>query len=246
MISNVKILLLALILIALSLANGKSVSSSLQQARTRKDSFKKDHVSSPVKSTTERHSGTLVTLTSASVTAAKPASFGVAQAVRLTTLFLLWYGFNAGYNVFNAYMKKDFQLPWSSATIQLAIGLFYAIPLWFLRIRKIPNISASDLSKLLPIALLNAGGHACTVIAMFEKGGGSFTHVIKASEPVVSVILNLFINRIVPKPFTALSLLPVTYGVAYASTLGNLNVQSMSKEFATKAARFVKYRLSML
>jgi hypothetical protein len=50
---------------------------------------------------------------------------------------------------------------------------------------------------------------------VFEKGGGSFTHVIKAAEPVVSVILGLFINKDVPKPLTALSLLPITYGVAY-------------------------------
>ena len=52
-----------------------------------------------------------------------------------------------------------------------------------------------------------------SVIAMFEKGGGSFTHVIKASEPVVSVILSLFITGAVPKPLTVLSLLPITYGM---------------------------------
>ena len=59
--------------------------------------------------------------------------------------------------------------------------------------------------------------------------GGSFTHVIKASEPVVSVILSFFINGIVPKPLTSLALLPITYGVAYASTLGNINMQTMAK-----------------
>jgi len=53
----------------------------------------------------------------------------------------------------------------------------------------------------------------------------------------VSVLLGLLVNRIIPKPLTALSLLPVTYGVAYASTLGNLNVASMSREFSTKAAK---------
>lgn len=128
-------------------------------------------------------------------------------------------------------------MPWSSATLQLMVGLLYAFPLWLLRIRKIPNLSWSDIIRLLPIAMLNAGGHACAVNAMFEKGGGSFTHVIKASEPVVSVILGLFINRIVPKPLTAISLLPITYGVAYASTLGDLNVNTMSKELTTKAAK---------
>lgn len=139
--------------------------------------------------------------------------------------------------MYNAFVKKDFQLPWTSATLQLVIGLFYAFPLWFLKVRKVPNITLQDLGKLLPIALLNAGGHACAVNAMFEKGGGSFTHVIKASEPVVSVILGFFVNGIIPKPFTALSLFPITYGVAYASTLGDLNVKTMSKELTTKAAK---------
>ena len=61
--------------------------------------------------------------------------------------------------------------------------------------------------------------------------------VIKASEPVVSVILGLIVNGIVPKPLTAASLLPITYGVAYASTLGQLDVQTMSRELTTKAAK---------
>lgn len=82
-------------------------------------------------------------------------------------------------NVYNAFMKKDFQYPWASAAIQLAVGLFYVVPLFLLKLRKMPKISLEDFKRLLPIALLNAGGHACTVNAMFEKGGGSFTHVIK-------------------------------------------------------------------
>lgn len=61
--------------------------------------------------------------------------------------------------------------------------------------------------------------------------------VIKASEPVVSVILGLIVNGIVPKPLTAASLLPITYGVAYASTLGQLDAKTMSKELTTKAAK---------
>ena len=61
--------------------------------------------------------------------------------------------------------------------------------------------------------------------------------VIKASEPVVSVILGLVINGAVPKPLTAVSLLPITYGVAYASTLGQLDVVTMSRELGTMAAK---------
>jgi solute carrier family 35 protein E1 len=159
------------------------------------------------------------------------------QTLKLVGLFVLWYGFNAGYNVYNAYVKKDFAYPFAIATLQLAIGLLYAVPLWVFGIRKMPNLNKNDYLRLLPIAFLNAAGHAAAVNAMFEKGGGSFTHVIKASEPVVSVILGLIVNGIVPKPFTAVSLLPITYGVAYASTLGQLNVATMSKELTTKAAK---------
>lgn len=159
------------------------------------------------------------------------------ETLKLVGLFTLWYGFNAAYNVFNAFVKKDFQFPITTAALQLLTGMVYAVPLWALKARKIPNLNKDDLLKLLPIACLNALGHAVAVIAMFEKGGGSFTHVIKASEPVVSVILGFFINKVVPKPLTALSLLPITYGVAYASTLGKLDVSTMSTELTTKAAK---------
>jgi hypothetical protein len=67
---------------------------------------------------------------------------------------------------------------------------------------------------------------------------GSFTHVIKAAEPVVSVLLSLVVLGAVPKPLTAVSLLPITYGVAYASTLGDLNPATMAKELTTKAAQY--------
>jgi solute carrier family 35 protein E1 len=154
----------------------------------------------------------------------------------LLLLFTAWYSFNAGYNVYNAYIKT-FGYPLAIAAIQLGVGMLYAIPLWILGVRKMPNISLGDFLLLLPIALLNTGGHACAVIAMMQVGGGSFTHVIKASEPAVSVILGLVINGVVPKPFTAISLLPITYGVAYASTLGQLDATTMSRELGTLAAQ---------
>lgn len=53
----------------------------------------------------------------------------------------------------------------------------------------------------------------------------------------MSVILGVLINGVIPKPLTAASLLPITYGVAYASTLGDLNVASMSRQLTTLAAK---------
>ena len=159
------------------------------------------------------------------------------KSLKLAGLFVLWYGFNAAYNVYNAFIKRDFQYPWATSTLQLFVGLFYVAPLWLFGLRKAPKLSFNDLKQIFPIAVLNALGHASTVNAMFEKGGGSFTHVIKASEPVVSVFLNLIVLKIVPKPLTAASLLPITYGVAYASTLGQLDAKTMASELTTKAAK---------
>jgi solute carrier family 35, member E1 len=102
-------------------------------------------------------------------------------------------------NVYNAFVKQDFPYPWATSALQLLVGLlFYSVPLWLINVRKLPNLNGQDLLQLFPIALLNAGGHACAVNAMFEKGGGSFTHVIKASEPVVSVLLGRLFLGICP------------------------------------------------
>lgn len=158
------------------------------------------------------------------------------NALKLLGLFVLWYAANAFYNVFNGHCKKDLELPYFNAAAQLAVGLVYAWPLWFLGLRKAPKLSVSDVVTIFPIVVLNTIGHVCAVKAMFEKGGASFTHVIKASEPVVSVILGILVNFDFPYPLTFLSLFPITYGVVYASTLGDISVEKMSKELTTNAA----------
>lgn len=83
--------------------------------------------------------------------------------------FIAWYGFNAGYNVYNAYIKF-FEFPLAIAAMQLGVGLLYCLPLWATGMRKMPNLTLDDFLLLLPIALLNAGGHCCAVIAMFQVG----------------------------------------------------------------------------
>ena len=59
--------------------------------------------------------------------------------------------------------------PYFVAFAQLVVGLVYAIPLWVLGIRKAPNMNLSDVFTILPIVILNAVGHAFSVVAMFEK-----------------------------------------------------------------------------
>ncbi len=156
----------------------------------------------------------------------------------MAIIFVLWYATSASYNVYNAFMRV-YPFEYTVGCLQFAVGLFYALPLWILGLRPFPKLSWSEIIyNLWPVALLNTVGHITAVFAMFQKGGGSFTHVIKASEPVVSVILSFVINGSVPKLFTGLSLLPIVYGVAYASTLGNLNIATMQKELQTPMAAF--------
>jgi len=150
-----------------------------------------------------------------------------------------WYALSIGYNNYNQFMKAGLEkhpAPYFIAAAQLPIGLLYAVPLWFLNLRKVPKLTWGDLAALLPIVFLNTLGHTATVYAMSLKGGGSFVHVIKASEPVVAVLLGLLIKGNVPKPMTALSLLPIVFGVAYASTLGDLDPIKMRDQLTTPAA----------
>ncbi len=144
------------------------------------------------------------------------------------------------YNVYNKKVNNDLLLPWTMGAAQLATGMIYVLPLFLLNLRKPPTLTKiSHVLALMPIVILNTIGHITAVIAMSTPGGGSFTHVIKASEPLVQVVVQFFWTRgkNVPKIFTGLCLLPVTYGVAYAATSGNLSIASMSTEFTTDAAK---------
>jgi len=105
--------------------------------------------------------------------------------------FALWYLFNIGYNIYNKQALNVLDYPWTVATIQMAAGIAYFLPLWLLGIRKAPKLSADDLKTLLPIALCHTGVHVGAVIAL-GAGAVSFAHIVKASEPVVTCVLNAF------------------------------------------------------
>lgn len=163
----------------------------------------------------------------------KAGGYSLSSVLYGAFVVVCWYGFSASYNVYSQHMKV-LPFPMTCSLLQLIVGCLFAIPLWVLGLRAWPKVPLSELVlTLLPVAFLNAVGHAVALASMFRKGGGSFTQVIKACEPVVSVLLALVINGVVPTPFTALSLLPVMYGVAYASTKGNLTMSAMSSELLT-------------
>jgi solute carrier family 35 protein E1 len=140
----------------------------------------------------------------------------MAETLQVGTYFALWYLFNIGYNIYNKQALNVLAYPWTIATLQMCTGIFYFVPLWLTGIRKAPKLSGSDLKTLFPIALCHTGVHVGAVIAL-GAGAVSFAHIVKASEPVVTCMLNfLFLGEVLPTP-VYLTLLPIIGGVAIAS-----------------------------
>lgn len=133
-------------------------------------------------------------------------------------------------------MKTQFPFPVTTASLQLFLGAAVCfVPQYLLRLKSFHNLSLNDLAPLIPIALCNTLGHITALKAVFAVSG-SLTHVIKAAEPVVQVVCLWLWNGVTPRPLTALSLVPISYGVAHASTLGDLNLVRLRREMTSSVA----------
>ena len=141
------------------------------------------------------------------------------KKLRATALLMgLWYSLSVAYNI---YSKKALnlapQLAWTTAWLQLALGLLYVMPLWTTGIRTPPQVSVKDLrTSILPIACWHALVHVGGVISM-SAGAVSFTYIVKATEPAVSAILSaVVLQSFLPLP-VYMTLIPVIAGVSLAS-----------------------------
>lgn len=142
---------------------------------------------------------------------------GLAHTLKVGGLFGLWYALNIGYNIYNKkVLNMAPALTYTTAFLQLLIGLIYVLPLWVLNIRKKPEVTNEELKNLLPLALCHLGTHLGAVVSL-SAGAVSFTHIVKAAEPAVSAALSaIVLKSFLPIP-VYLSLLPVMGGVALAS-----------------------------
>mmetsp|Transcript_108938 Transcript_108938/g.351598 ORF Transcript_108938/g.351598 Transcript_108938/m.351598 type:complete len:453 (-) Transcript_108938:244-1602(-) len=153
---------------------------------------------------------------SASALAVEPTPFLSKQTLRLFILFFLWYVLNTAYNIGNKLVLTALPIPWTSATIELFFGLPYVGFLWITGLRIKPKLSIDNIKTLAPSAFFLAATHVGGVIS-FGAGAISFTHVLKATEPVWTVLLSaVFFKEFLPVPIY-LSLVPIIGGVALAS-----------------------------
>lgn len=148
--------------------------------------------------------------------AAEEPKSDLVDTLKTGSYFALWYLFNIGYNIYNKQALNAIDFPWTIATIQMATGILYFAPLWLLGLRKAPKLSGDDLKTLFPIALCHTGVHVGAVIAL-GAGAVSFAHIVKASEPVVTCVVNaLLLGEVLPMKVYA-TLLPIIGGVGIAS-----------------------------
>jgi len=130
--------------------------------------------------------------------------------------FGLWYLFNIGYNIYNKKALNALPIPYTMAALQLFVGIPYVAALWVTGLRKAPKLSTDNIKTLIPVSLGHLGTHIGAVVSL-GAGAVSFTHIIKASEPVVSAALSALMLGAFYSPITYLTLLPIVGGVALAS-----------------------------
>ncbi|CAA0826711.1 Phosphoenolpyruvate/phosphate translocator 1-chloroplastic [Striga hermonthica] len=145
-----------------------------------------------------------------------PKSTGLADALVLGTLFVLWFAFHACFSIYNKQVLKDFHYPLTVTLGQFAAGTALVTLMWTLNLHKKPKISRAQLAAILPLAVAHTLGSLFTNMSL-GKVAVSFTHTIKAMEPFFSVVLSAVFLGETPTIWAVLSLLPVVGGVGLAS-----------------------------
>jgi len=141
---------------------------------------------------------------------------GLANTLLLGALFGGWYLFNIYFNIYNKQVLSVFPFPITCTALQFAVGGGLAAVAWLLGILKRPQVDASTLKAILPLAVVHTLGNLLTNVSL-GKVAVSFTHTIKAMEPFFSVLLSgLFLGDQPSLPII-LTLFPIVGGVAMAS-----------------------------
>jgi len=148
--------------------------------------------------------------------AAEPAKSSMVESLVTGGFFALWYLFNIGYNIYNKKALNALPIPYTMAALQLFVGIPYCFALWATGLRKAPKLSTENVKTLIPVSLGHLGTHIGAVVSL-GAGAVSFTHIIKASEPVVSAALSAVMLGAYSSWQTYLTLLPIVGGVALAS-----------------------------
>lgn len=152
----------------------------------------------------------------ATCTANAVESRGLASSVRLGAYMAAWYLFSIGFTIVNKLTLNAFPMPLLLSSIQLIASSTIMCVLWGFRIHPVPTLPPGFLRSLLPVAFFHSVGHVAACVS-FCKMSVSFTHVVKASEPVFTVGLSGPLLGVTYSPSVWASLIPIVAGCFLAA-----------------------------
>jgi solute carrier family 35, member E1 len=154
---------------------------------------------------------------SSSSSSAAPASSppGI-DSLKISFYVLLWYAFNIIFNILNKSTLNVFPAPWFIATFQLFASICFMVGLWVTRLQPVPKVTGKMIKALLPVALFHTVGHVSACVS-FSQMAVSFAHVVKAAEPVLSVVMAQVILGETYPYYVWLSLVPIIAGCSLAA-----------------------------
>lgn len=158
-----------------------------------------------------------------------------------------WYGGNTFYNIYNKKAANMIHAHWFLASAQLVIGIVWSIVMWGTGLRKVPNLTASDIAGCVPIGLFASLAHAGSVLAA-AVGAVSFQQIVKACEPVFAAVIGVLIPPAdVKPPLAYVMLLVIVGGVGLACIKEgkgvDINVEAFMYASMANAAAALKGKL---
>merc|ERR1719183_3264073 len=141
--------------------------------------------------------------------------------IQLIAYFALWYLGNYYYNISNKMALKAAGgaagFPLTIATLQLGVGVIYALFLWAAPdARSLPTTTKDDVLACIPVAFCSAAAHSFSVFAL-SAGAVSFGQIVKAAEPAFAALLGVTLYKKNVSKGKWLCLIPVIGGVILAS-----------------------------
>lgn len=132
--------------------------------------------------------------------------------------FVKWYGYTAAYVVFNKYLLNAFPIPWTASAMQLLIVWLFVGIYWGFNLRPAPHFPSKKkfLITFIPLGALHFFVHVGAVVSM-GLGAISFTHIVKALEPVITAVLSIIFLREFLNVWAYVAFIPVILGVSLAS-----------------------------
>jgi solute carrier family 35 protein E1 len=136
---------------------------------------------------------------------------------------------------------------WFVASAQLVVGIFISLVMWLSGVRKMPNLTKSDIMACMPIGLFASLAHCGTVLAS-AVGAVSFAQIVKACEPVFAAAVGVMVPPMDVKPILAYCMLiPIVGGVGLACIKEgkgvDINVEAFLYASLANAAASLKGKL---